>query len=377
MADEQVSRRRRGIAMLLSALLGLGFGYLVLEVLLAGMALVWDRPLGQEGNAPAWYLIAVLVAAAVLVYLIRRLLGDSGHSPLGGIAIRPLTTRQYLDAILAIAVSLVGGAVLGPEVALVATGAVIGGLVAGWLRIGEPTRIVMAGAGGAILALFIGPLLTGSLSLDDPSSSIAVEGIAWAIPIAIVVTVEVLVVRAAAGWIDRATGTRPNAWVLLAAALAIAACAIAFQSWTGESHTLIVTSGEEYIADLTAIDSATTLLALAALKSIAYAASLGSGFRGGPFFPAMFIGAALGMLLVTVLPAAPPAAAGIAVGVSTAVIATASMDWRIAIVLAAVIAVALGGWALIPAAVLGGIAGWAVRRWADRAISRAPRTPAR
>ena len=54
------------------------------------------------------------------------------------------------------------------------------------------------------------------------------------------------------------------------------------------------------------------LLGLIAFKGIAYGASLGS-FRGGPVFPAMFIGAAGGIAL-SHLPGLPPVA-GAAMGI--------------------------------------------------------------
>jgi H+/Cl- antiporter ClcA len=47
------------------------------------------------------------------------------------------------------------------------------------------------------------------------------------------------------------------------------------------------------------------LLTVALLKTIALAASLGGGFYGGPIFPVLFLGGALGAAIHLVLPAIP------------------------------------------------------------------------
>ena len=94
-----------------------------------------------------------------MVYVIRTYVGDAGHSPLAGIKVSSLTRRSNVGAILAILASLFGGVVLGPEVALVASGSVVGGLVAKWFKQADPQsekKIVGFGALGAILALFVG-----------------------------------------------------------------------------------------------------------------------------------------------------------------------------------------------------------------------------
>ena len=68
--------------------------------------------------------------------------------------------------------------------------------------------------------------------------------------------------------------------------------------------------------------SAGVLLVLVAAKGLAYALSLGAGFRGGPVFPAIAIGVAAAMVAANVLPGldtTPAVAAGIAAG-TTAVL---------------------------------------------------------
>jgi H+/Cl- antiporter ClcA len=288
---------------------------------------------------------------------------------MSGIAISPLTPKEYLGAILAIVASLWGGVVLGPEVALVATGAVVGGLAARAMGVSDAKgtkKIVGLGALGAILALFVGPILTGSMTLGGTPASIEVDQLAWAIVIALIATVAVTLARLVAALLARAAGDGPHLVILVAAALIIGVAALLMTAWSGEPITYITTSGEELISDLPTLTSVSTVAAIIILKSIAYAVSLGAGFRGGPFFPAMFIGAASGLLVALLLPNGPSVPAAIVVGLVASVVATAPMKWPIAIGLGVVLGFLVGTWTLVPAAVIGAIVARAIPRLGDR-----------
>ena len=92
--------------------------------------------------------------------------------------------------------------------------------------------------------------------------------------------------------------------VLPAAGIAVAALAILFAQTTGHSIDQVLFSGQE--DDLarsspTPTFSTGALLAVIGCKGLAYALSLGT-FRGGPVFPALLLGTAVG-LLVDGLPA--------------------------------------------------------------------------
>ena len=156
----------------------------------------------------------------------------------------------------------------------------------------------------------------------------------------------------------------------MGAALIIAATALLMQAWTGQSITYVTTSGEDLITDLPTLTSASTVATIIALKTIAYAVSLGAGFRGGPFFPAMFVGAASGLLIALVIDGGPSVPAAIVVGVIAAVIATAPMKWPIAISLGVVLGFLMGTWTLVPAALVGAIVARAVPRLGDRISAR-------
>jgi len=226
--------------------------------------------------------------------------------------------------------------------------------------------IVGIGALGAIMALFVGPVLAGSLSLGGSPSSIEFDDLGWAILVAVIATIAVSVARLIGFLIARAAGTGPHLRILIGAALVIGSVAILMEYMTGERAIFVVTSGEELITDLPTLTSISTVVAIIAFKSIAYALSLGAGFRGGPFFPAMFVGAAAGLLISLILPNGPGVYSAMTVGVVASVIATAPMKWPIAIALGIVIGFAMGGWTLIPSAVVGAVVARAVPRWGDR-----------
>ncbi len=368
-APVSVTRQRPLPAMLIAAVVSLAVGYVVLELVNAGIRLVWETIPGTWTQTPAWYVIGVLLIAAVLVYLVRRFVADSGHSPIGGIKVSGLTPKEYLGAILAIFASLWGGVVLGPEVALVATGSVIGGIAAKSMRITESkvvTKVVGVGALGGILALFVEPFMSGSMKLGSAPTAIEVDQLGWAVLVALIATLAVTIARLFAALIARASQAGPHLPILVGAALIIAAAALLMQAWTGQAVIYITTSGEDLITDLPTLTSAPTVAAIIALKTIAYAVSLGAGFRGGPFFPAMFVGAASGLLIALVIDGGPSVPAAIVVGVIAAVIATAPMKWPIAISLGVVLGFLMGTWTLVPAAIVGAMVARAIPRLGDR-----------
>ena len=355
----------------IGALLSLFAGYLVLEIVVISIEFTWITVPEELGSAP-WYVLLVLIAAAVAVYVIRRYVGDTGHSPIGGITVHPLTPREYLAAILAIFASLVGGAVLGPEVALVSTGAVIGGLVSKAFSVDDSKRVVSASAAGAILALFVNPLVSGSLSLSDAPKSVEVDQLLWAVVVALVAALLTALARVGAMRINQFTGNKPHLPVLVATSVIIGLLAITLNMWTDLSYAYIATSSEELITELPTLTSVSAVVGIVVMKTIAYSLSMGSGFRGGPFFPIMFIGAATGLLFSLIIPSGPQVAAAVAVGLIASVIATAPMKWPIAIALGIALGYFMGGWALVPAAVIGAIVARAVPRFGQRVNAEIP-----
>ena len=102
--------------------------------------------------------------------------------------------------------------------------------------------------------------------------------------------------------------------LLVVAGLVVAGLAVAFAEWTGKPSSLVLFSGQSALPSFVTNSvaySVGTLLLLIVCKGLAYGISL-SGFRGGPAFPGMFIGAAGGMVLSHA--AGLPEVAGVAMG---------------------------------------------------------------
>jgi hypothetical protein len=123
--------------------------------------------------------------------------------------------------------------------------------------------------------------------------------------------------------------------------LVVAGLAIAFSQAEGHSVNYVLFSGESGLPGLVAQAGAWSIAALVLLivfKGIAYSLSLGS-FRGGPTFPAVFLGAA-GGLLASHLPGFPVTAA-VAVGMGAATAAVLKLPLS-AIALATLLTVQAG-----------------------------------
>ena len=374
-ADTATDRRpKRPLpALIVAFVVSLIVGLVVLTIVNAGLALIWDKIPGAWTSTPAWYVIAVMVVAGVLVYLVRTFVGDHGHSPLDGLGIHPLTPKEYVGAILAIVATLWGGIVLGPEVALISTGTMIGGVMARAFKINDAKatkNLLSVGALGAILALLVAPILAGTAMLDQTPKTIEYSQLWWAIVVAAIATVAVTIARIVGAGFAHLAGGKPHLIALVVSALIIAASALVMQYITGENVLFVATSGEEMISDLPAITSASTVAAILLFKTIAYGASLGSGYRGGPFFPAMFVGAATGLLIALLLPGVVSVQAAIVVGVVASLIATAKMSWKVAIVLGIIVGAVMGSWTLIPAAVVAAIVARLIPRWGDKVTQR-------
>lgn len=180
--------------------------------------------------------------------------------------------------------------------------------------VGAVIIIEAAGLGGATLpAAGIGSLvfigmgsLTGlsTVAYAIPPLSLpayhepTVAAFAWTVLLAVVVAVVVFVIvelgRRTQGFVSR------RRLVLIPiAALIVAGLAIAFGQITGQPANLVLFPGQEAMGPIVtqaATLSVSTLVLLILFKGLAYATSLGSA-RGGPTFPAMFLGIVGGLLV--------------------------------------------------------------------------------
>jgi len=120
----------------------------------------------------------------------------------------------------------------------------------------------------------------------------------WAVAVGLVAAPCCLAIR----WLALRTRSLVSPRVVLltpVAGLTVAALAILYAWSTGKPASTVLFSGQSALPQLVDGNTAYTvgaLLLLIACKGLAYVVSLGS-FRGGPTFPAMFIGAAAGIAL--------------------------------------------------------------------------------
>ena len=130
------------------------------------------------------------------------------------------------------------------------------------------------------------------------------------------------------------------------AGMAVAGLAIVCAEASGHSSSEVLFSGQDALGPLvsqSASYSVGALLLLIACKGLAYSASLAS-FRGGPVFPAMFLGAAGGVAL-SHLPGLP-LVAGVAMGIGA--MCVVMLNLPITSVLLATLLLASDGLAVMP-----------------------------
>lgn len=373
--------------------------------------LLWsDLPaaLGYE-SAPGWLAVAILVTGALIVFGASKMPGHGGHSPLEGLAVN-IGPREGISVIIAALGTLSFGAVLGPEAPLMAIGSALGALAV--RNPNSPVRMVMmlAGAMAGIGAIFGNPLITAMLLLEvaimtgprmaNPAvlltslaslaagytlqvgigswsglgeTELSITGLpdypevipidlVIALPLAISVAAVAMAARLAAERVGIRARRQPLAAIVLAA-LAIGLSAILVAEITGGSLDLVLFSGDEAIPEYFAFTSVGLLVVVLLGKFVAFALSLGSGFRGGPIFPAVALGtilAAVASLLVSGTSIAALSAAAIAAAVA------ASVRLPFLATLMAVLLTASAGGATTVPAIIGTIVGILARMQAEK-----------
>ena len=134
------------------------------------------------------------------------------------------------------------------------------------------------------------------ISLPAFSTLTAAE-FGWAIVLAVAAALGTFAITDLARRSAKVVARQP--WLLIpAAALAVAGLAIGFAQITHQPADTVLFSGQDAFGSLIKQGTAVSLSTLAFLllfKGLAWSISLGN-FRGGPTFPALFIGAAGGLL---------------------------------------------------------------------------------
>jgi len=319
------------------------------------------RALGFS-EAPWWWPLPVLaIAGLISAFAIARLPGHGGRVPAEGFAPSLISAADLPGILLAGLAALGLGLVLGPSMPVIALGSGLAVLAVRKAKSDAPDNVVMvmsaagsfaalamvfgspvisavilieaAGLGGPTLPLILLPGLLaaaiGSLVYLGMGYLTGLSTSAYAItPLALPAMPQLtfvdfcwtLAVAALAGavtfaifWAARRleVRVRPRPFLLLPlAGLIVAGLAITFAQLGDQTPYAVLFSGSRALAPVVeeaGTLSVATLGLLYACKGLAWGVSMGS-FRGGPVFPAIFVGA-VGGLLASHLPGFPEGAA--------------------------------------------------------------------
>jgi H+/Cl- antiporter ClcA len=132
--------------------------------------------------------------------------------------------------------------------------------------------------------------------------------------------------------------------------------------WLGTDSQDVLFSGQAGVPAVAATTSTKILLILLVAKAVGYAISLGCGFRGGPVFPAIFLGIAVAEFAHTSFDVSPTL--GVAVGAAAGMAAGTRL--LITSALFASLLVGTTGLDAVPAAVLAACAAWLTMQALDR-----------
>ena len=326
--------------------------YFFLKLVAAGQQYFFTTLPGELGfhGVPAWWPLPVLALCGLLVGLtLRYLPGTGGHHPAEGLKTGGTVTARDLPGIICAALAtLVFGAVLGPEAPLILIGAGVAVLLVHLVKKDAPAQAVLvigaagsfaalstllinplagaflllevAGIGGGLVSVVLAPGLLaagvgaliftgldkltgyGTFSLAVPhipaATTPTVGEFAWAVGVGLAAAIVGTAIRRLGLQLQPVIERRK---VLLTpvAGLVIGGLAILFAEVTGKGTGQVLFSGQNALPALiqqAATWSAGALVLLIICKGLAYGVSLG-GFRGGPTFPGMFIGAAAGIAL--------------------------------------------------------------------------------
>jgi H+/Cl- antiporter ClcA len=386
-----------------------------------------DLPHDLGAATPPWYLVLGLPVAGAGIVIAARLLlpGDGGHRPLLGLSMAPTPLRAGPGVALAAIGTLCFGPVLGPEAPLIALGSVVGMTVTMFVKLDERGQAVLGTAGSfsAISALFGGPLVAGMLMVEAGvgmgsalipallpglvaaaigyvifigfgtwgglhKTALTVPGLPpyhhglhpgdllIGIGVGVAAALVVKGVRLVGGTVEGLSQGRGRMVILLVAGgLAVGVLALLARALGANSQDVLF-SGQAAVPSLVEQESLKIVLVLLVAKALGYAISLGSGFRGGPVFPAIFLGVALSTMAEIVFGISPT----LAITIGTAAGMAAMTRLLFAPLLFSVLLVGQNGLETMPAAVLAAATAWVLMaiidpRQADKPASAGPAPP--
>ncbi len=372
--------------------------------------LIWHAlPTALGEASPPWYLVVFLPVVGAAIVAIARLTlpGDGGRSPLAGMS-HGATPVRYVPGIVVAALGTLGfGLVLGPEAPVMAVGSAVGLGITSIVRSDarEQGILSMAGIFSAISTLFGGPLVAGvmlteggislgavlipvllpgfvaaavgylvflgvgpytgapapGLQVPDLPAYVgtSVPDLIIAIVVGVVTAALIVAINGAAKRVaalqDGRQGDRAVGLVaaLLLGGLAVGALA-QLATVFGVAPDDVLFSGQASIPALVSESSLIALVVLVVAKAAAYVVSLATGFRGGPIFPAVFLGVGVAAFAVELFGTSPTFA--IAIGCAAGMAAQTRLV--VTSMLFAALLVGSGGFDAIAGAVFATVASW-------------------
>lgn len=354
----------------------------------AGMAFIGVTDIGSDWygeqglgwfEGPVWW-IAVATGAGMLVGVLRRLFGMPWELPglIEDLEQERIDLRLVPSIVSVSAVSLIGGASLGPEVALGQMGGGAGGWIARRRNIDEDSEksLTLAGMAGAFGGLFSSPLLAIILAVEIArpawrryqrvflasliSSSVAFgiyfvvvgsvflgiyqvpqyEFEVWHLAAAVglgiaagfVALVVAVLARSTAKLFARLPAPEFSKPAIAGLGFGLIGVALPLTNFTGSDQLGVV------------LNNAGTLgigLLIGTLvgKALAFSLSAGGGFVGGPIFPVLFLGGTAGIVVNQLIPEIP---LGLAFASMLAAVAGAAVSAPFTMVLLAALLTQVG-----------------------------------
>ena len=309
----------------------------------------WSDPTSNGWWGGRWWWIAVTAGAGLVVGIIRHILRMPAHAPglIEELAAERVEPRTVPGTIAVSAVSLVGGASLGPEAALGSMGGGLGTLVGDHrndpemqkattltgisasyggllaspivatllvLELAKPhrrrfTHVVFGSLVSATVAFAIFYPIAGTTFLgiyDVPSYTFEDWHILAGVGLGLAAAVGALVLAVVTGVVRRLVAPLATKTIVRplvgGVVFGVVAVALPLTLFTGsEQLETVVGSGSSLGAGF--------LLVIVLAKIVAFAVCTESGFIGGPFFPMLFIGGTYGYAIHLLVPDIPVALA--------------------------------------------------------------------
>ena len=383
-------------------------GSVLLETVHLGERFLYEtlpQSLGIDG-VPVWWVLIMLLCGAAVIVIAQHLPGNSGKGPLTGFHF-DTPPLNAISILLASAGTLLFGFVLGPEAPLIILGTTIGALIARRMDPKSTQAVMLLGGVASIGAVFGNPFVTAFMILEfialgvmprilmlpmfvalgsgyltqvgigswngfglHPLSvpnlpnytSISALDILVAILASFAAAIVAILARELAERIDTVNSRHRRMMPFVAALMITGLVAIVVYVFD-LSPQMVLFSGQgqamSTLIDETAIG---VVIAIVVIKALGYAISLGGGMRGGPIFPATFLGVGIGVLFALVFPVtavSPLAAAGIAAT------ATAMIRLPFTSAMLALLLIGGAGMEIAPFAIIGAVVGFIVRQQLD------------